>query len=232
MLTRMNLKAPLENIPVLPEAQLSSLPQEIQNYICCLHTAFLSLIDANRRLTEEAADFKARLAKDSTNSHKPPSNEGMRKPKSQRTPSGNPPGGQPGHTGSTLMQVADPHDIQTHVPTHCSLVLCASYGSGWCVYCKTPSVRELPTRVAIACYRAPRRKEALPILWSCITRSIPCTCASSCAVWSQHKVSDRVPTELSVHSPWTYYRGIGSPFWCPYIQRNMRTHRRRTLSPS
>jgi transposase len=117
----MNHKASLDNFPTLPEAQLTFLPREIQNYVHCLHAAFLSVMDANRRLTEEVADLKARLAKDSTNSHKPPSNEGMRKPKSQRTPSGKPPGGQPGHPGSTLMQVSDPHDIQTHVPTHCHL---------------------------------------------------------------------------------------------------------------
>lgn len=109
----MNHQALLD-IPALPEAQLASLPQEIQDCIRCL-------LDANRRLTEEVADLKARLAKDSTNSHKPPSNEGMRKPKSQRTSSGKPPGGQSGHPGSTLRQVADPHDIQTHVPTHCHL---------------------------------------------------------------------------------------------------------------
>ena len=102
----------LDNIPVLPEAQLASSPREIQDYVCYLH-------DANRRLTAEVADFKARLAKDSTNSHKPPSNEGLRKPKSQRTPSGKPSGGQLGHPGSTLKQIADSHDIQTHAPTHC-----------------------------------------------------------------------------------------------------------------
>jgi transposase len=111
----MNHKAPpLNNVPVLPEAQLASSPREIQNYVRYLH-------DANHRLTEEVTDLKARLAKDSTNSHKPPSNEGMRKPKSQRTPSGKPPGGQPGHPGSTLMQVVNPHNTQTHAPTHCRL---------------------------------------------------------------------------------------------------------------
>ena len=83
-LPRMN-QAPLNNIPTLPEAQLTSLPQEIQDFVCFLHAACL-------RLTEEVADLKARLAKDSTNSHKPPSNEGMRKPKSQRIPSNKPPG--------------------------------------------------------------------------------------------------------------------------------------------
>lgn len=127
-LVRMKHDVLLNNIPTLPEVQLTCLPREIQNYVRSLHAACFRVTDANRhltdinhRLTEEVADLKARLAKDSTNSHKPPSNEGFRKPKSQRTPSGKPPGGQSGHPGSTLMQVADPHDTQTHAPTHCRL---------------------------------------------------------------------------------------------------------------
>lgn len=100
------------NIPAPSQEQLASLPQEVQHYIC-------RLTDAIHWLTGKVTDLKARLAKDSTNSHKPPSNEGMKKPKSQRTPSGKPPGGQIGHPGTTLRQVADPHEIQTHAPTHC-----------------------------------------------------------------------------------------------------------------
>ena len=103
-----------DSTPTLSEAQLASLPREAQHYVCCL-------TDVIHRLTEEVADLKARLAKDSTNSHKPPSNECIRKPKSQRTSSGKSPGGQPGHPGSTLMQVADPHSTEKHSPIHCRL---------------------------------------------------------------------------------------------------------------
>ena len=66
----MNYKQPLDHIPALSEARLASLSQEMQEHILCLHTAFLAITDVNSRLTEEVNDLKARLAKDSTNSHK------------------------------------------------------------------------------------------------------------------------------------------------------------------
>jgi transposase len=98
----------------LSEAQIISCPQEIQDYIHALQKDIHSL-------QEEVADLKTRLAKNSTNSHIPPSQEGMRKPKSQRVASDKPSGGQIGHTGSTLMQVNNPHEVQTHTPMHCRL---------------------------------------------------------------------------------------------------------------
>ena len=60
--------------------------------------------------------LEARLAKDSHNSSKPPSSDGLNKPKpkSSRTSSGRPTGGQPGHAGRTLRMVEKPDRQVSH----------------------------------------------------------------------------------------------------------------------
>lgn len=61
-----------------------------------------------------------RLAKDSHNSHLPPSRDLPPKPKSLRKPSGRKPGGQPGHTGTTLAWSTEPDHIVVHHPLICA----------------------------------------------------------------------------------------------------------------
>jgi transposase len=62
----------------------------------------------------------------SSNSGKPPSSDGLNKPKrekrtrSLREASGKPPGGQKGHKGETLRQVAEPDRTVDHVPGTCA----------------------------------------------------------------------------------------------------------------
>src|SRR4051794_396727 len=63
-------------------------------------------------------ELQARLNKDSHNSGKPPSSDGLKKPapKTQRGKSGKPPGGQPGHRGSTLRMQDQPDHVVEHAP--------------------------------------------------------------------------------------------------------------------
>jgi transposase len=72
-------------------------------------------------LRAENAELRARLGTDSRNSSKPPSSDGLAKPapRSLRGKSGRRPGGQAGHRGQTLCQVADPDRRRRHVPRCC-----------------------------------------------------------------------------------------------------------------
>lgn len=77
----------------------------------------------DRALTR-IAELEARLGANSGNSHQPPSSDGLAKPapkpRSLRGKTGRKPGGQPGHAGETLQQVAVPHHRRVHVPRACA----------------------------------------------------------------------------------------------------------------
>lgn len=73
-------------------------------------------------LTVRLAELERRLGLNSRNSSKPPLSDGLKKPprtRSLREPSGRRPGGQKGHKGETLRQVADPDATIDHYPGTC-----------------------------------------------------------------------------------------------------------------
>lgn len=71
-------------------------------------------------LRAENAELKRRLGMNSTNSSKPPSSDGLAKPKSLRKPSGRGPGKPKGAPGGALLQVTDPDETQVYAPAACS----------------------------------------------------------------------------------------------------------------
>src|SRR5450830_1928749 len=89
------------------------------------------LIALIRAQSAEIAGLKARIAElerqlglNSSNSGKPPSSDGLKKParvSSLRERSGKKPGGQKGHKGETLRQVTDPNEVVDHYPSACSM---------------------------------------------------------------------------------------------------------------
>ena len=73
-------------------------------------------------LTARVKELEDRLGKDSHNSSKPPSSDGLAKkpaPKSLRGKSGRRPGGQRGHRGCTLDLSDDPNHTIIHAPVSC-----------------------------------------------------------------------------------------------------------------
>ena len=74
-------------------------------------------------LMARVAELERRLGLNSSNSGKPPSSDGMKKPArvaSLRERLNKKPGGQKGHEGETLRQSADPDAIVDHFPSICS----------------------------------------------------------------------------------------------------------------
>jgi transposase len=110
MMTREEIKAVYDQGPETVIAlveQLWTLSEQQQAQIVQLQARVKELAD--------------RLATNSRNSSKPPASDGFAKQtRSLRQPSGKPSGGQPGHPGTTLKQVAVPDQLITHAPEQCA----------------------------------------------------------------------------------------------------------------
>jgi transposase len=75
------------------------------------------LINEITNLKAEMQELKNRFSKDSHNSNQPPSSDNiLKKPKSLRKPTGKKPGGQVGHEGQALRQIADPNKTEDRTP--------------------------------------------------------------------------------------------------------------------
>ncbi len=104
------------------EQDLNSLPRWAQDLINQLTSQVQELTSQVQELTSRAQELEAQIAKNSSNSGKPPSSDGLKKvPKteSQRGKSGKKPSGQNGHLGKTLEQVDGPDHVVVHSPSKC-----------------------------------------------------------------------------------------------------------------
>jgi transposase len=95
---------------------------ELSRKVDRLTADFAALKAENAALRQRVQTLEEQVAKDSHNSHKPPSSDGLAKPKpkSLRPKSERPTGGQPGHPGHTLRMVEKPDRIVPHRVERCS----------------------------------------------------------------------------------------------------------------
>lgn len=102
-----------------PDEELQALKQANQE----LQAKLAEVSEALTQMTQRVAELEARLAKDSHNSHLPPSSDRFgrqKKTKSQRHRSGKKPGGQAGHDGHHLALSATADEIVVHPAEICS----------------------------------------------------------------------------------------------------------------
>ena len=106
----------------------------------------------NKKLNDRIAELEARLNKNSSNSSKPPSSDGLKKPRNMREKTGKPTGGQPGHEGRTLNKVENPDKVVDIKPQQCECGCCLTDVEGTTY---TRQVIEMPViKVTVTEYKA------------------------------------------------------------------------------
>ena len=113
---------PEDILDMCPPELLESCPAEIVSLLKMLVAQVHQQAELIGHLQVKIDALEAQLSKDSSNSSKPPSSDGLKKPprtQSLRSPSGKPIGGQPGHEGHTLQAVASPDYTQVHRVASC-----------------------------------------------------------------------------------------------------------------
>lgn len=105
---------PIPDLDKLSVAEKDALIRELWP----LRTLARELSEQLTALQAKVTELEARLALNSRNSSKPPSSDGLNKPKpkSLRQRGERPTGGQKGHAGHTLEKVAEPDQVVEHAP--------------------------------------------------------------------------------------------------------------------
>src|SRR5215207_3278482 len=128
-----------------------------------LRAAVSELEAANAGLQARVTELERRLGKDSSNSSKPPSSDGLGKParaerRNAEQTQGRRPGKQPGAPGAHLAQVERPDEVVEHAPERCG-GCGADLAAAVVVGVEARQVFDLPPlRLGVAEHRAERRR--------------------------------------------------------------------------
>lgn len=145
--------------PDMQQRTIESLSEEIgrlQSQIARLKEELRETRSDNHRLRRRNAELEALVTKDSHNSSRPPSTDlpWSKRTKSLRRPSGQCPGGQPGHMGHTLRLTQKPTRVVRHRPAQCHHCL-GSLGEGQSSGVERRQVIDLvPARLRVTEHRA------------------------------------------------------------------------------
>jgi transposase len=143
----------LESNPAGSKSELARLADENARLTAenlALRRELATAKSETARLADENAELKRRVGMDSANSSKPPSSDPTwRRRQSCRDRGVRKPGGQPGHPGHTLAQVAKPDYTLNHVPDVCRDCGCGLAGVEVSGQAETRQEFDLPENIKL-----------------------------------------------------------------------------------
>jgi len=165
-------------------------PEVVVKVLCEFSNQMKLLQNQVAELQKEVQILKDQLAKNSRNSSKPPSSDGLKKPspKSLRPRGKSNPGGQKGHSGSTLKMVDNPNHCVVHSVKQCQKC-------GRCLADETPIDIE---KRQVGGYLSPSPHQTVSSLWISQQSSVSRTGQSPSTIWytveSDCSLSETIPT--------------------------------------